>query len=194
MSGEENNDNANIMELMKSMFSSMSDQFNSNMNDMDHNISNNMNSIRDDMNSNNDMVNARIESLQERIASRVGSRAVNPSTLAAKLNNRIKVEPIDLATDTPRAYAPREDISMTAIIKNNEDANAFADENPMARLICCSQPSEQPTQRGTFTTATPEVTAYLDGPLTLTKCLEFERLLLEYSQRYNVEISKQPEV
>ena len=98
MSGEDNNDNANIMELMKSMFSSMSDQFNSNMNDMDHNISNNMNSIRDDMNSNNDMVNARIESLQERIASRVGSRAVSPSTLAAKLNNRIKV-------DTPRAYA-----------------------------------------------------------------------------------------
>ena len=47
MSGEDNNDNANIMELMKSMFSSMSDQFNSNMNDMDHNISNNMNSIRD---------------------------------------------------------------------------------------------------------------------------------------------------
>ena len=32
------------------------------------------------------------------------------------------------------------------------------------------------------------MTAYLDGPLTLTKCLEFERLLLEYSQRYNIEI------
>jgi len=38
-----------------------------------------------------------------------------------------------------------------------------------------------PTQRGTFTTTTPEVTAYLDGPLTLTKCLEFERLLLEFT-------------
>ena len=47
---------------------------------------------------------------------------------------------------------------------------------------------KNPTQRGTFTTTTPEVTAYLDGPLTLTKCLEFERLLLEYSQRYNIEI------
>jgi hypothetical protein len=45
-----------------------------------------------------------------------------------------------------------------------------------------------PTQRGTFTTTTPEVTAYRDDPLTLTKCLEFERLLLEYSQRYNIEI------
>ena len=32
------------------------------------------------------------------------------------------------------------------------------------------------------------MTAYLDGPLTFTKCLEFERLLLEYSQRYNIEI------
>ena len=88
MSGEENNDNANIMELMKYMFSSMSDQFNSYINDMNHNINNNMNSIRDDMNMNNDMVNARIESLQERIASRGGSRAVN------RLNGSLQAEGI----------------------------------------------------------------------------------------------------
>ena len=144
MPGEDsksNNDMASIMEVMKSMLS-----------DMNHNINNNMNSIRDDMNSNNDMVNARFESLQERIASRVGSRAVSPSTLAAKLNARIKVEPIDLATDTPRAYAPREDISMTVLMKNNE-AHAKATEasrvqahehSCMARLICYSQPFEQP--------------------------------------------------
>jgi hypothetical protein len=69
------------------------------------------------------------------------------------------VDPNDLVTDTQRAYAPREEISMTAVMKNNEDANAF-----------------------------PDATAYLDGPLTLSKCLEFERLLLEYSQRYNIEI------
>jgi hypothetical protein len=39
-----------------------------------------------------------------------------------------------------------------------------------------------------FTMTTPEVTTYLDGPLTLSKCLKFERLLLEYTQRYNIEI------
>ena len=100
---------------------------------------------------------------------------------------------------------------MTAIIKNNEDTNAFADENPMPKQrkpleskrmnthawrdsYAAVNPQNKLTQRGTFTTATPEVTAYLDGPLSLTKCLEFERLLLEYSKRYNIEISKQPEV
>ena len=177
MSGEENNDNANIMELMKYMFSSMSDQFNSYINDMNHNINNNMNSIRDDMNMNNDMVNARIESLQERIASRAGSRAVSPSTLAAKLNARIKVEPIDLATDTPRAYAPREDISMTVLMKNNEDANAFADANPMPKQrkpleskrmnthawrdsYAAVNRSNNPTQRGTFTASKALKTLY----------------------------------
>jgi hypothetical protein len=75
---------------------------------------------------------------------------------------------------------------MTAIIKNNEDANVFADENPMPKQ---RKPQESkrmnthawrdsyavvnrrnnPTQRGTFRTTTPEVTAYLYGPLTLTK-------------------------
>jgi len=125
--------------------------------------------------------------------------------LALNLNAKVKVEPIDLATDTPRAYAPREDISMTALMKNNEDANAFADANPMPKQgkpveskrmnthawrdsYAAVNRQNNPTQRGTFTTATPEVTAYLDGPLTLTNCLEFERLLLEYSQRYNIEI------
>ena len=129
MSGEDNNDNTSMMEMMKLMLTNMGNEINSNMN----NLSNNINNVRDDMNMNNDMVNARIESLQERIASRVGSRAVSPSTLASKLNARIKVEPIDLATDTPRAYAPREDISMTVLMKNNEDANAFADANPMPK-------------------------------------------------------------
>ena len=118
----------------------------------------------------------------------------------AKLNAKIKAEPIDLATDTPR-----EDISMTALMKNHEDANAFADTNPMPKQrkpleskrmnthvwrdsYAAVNRQNNPTQRGTFTTTTPEVTAYLDGPLTLSKCLEFERLLLEYSQRYNIEI------
>jgi len=191
MSGEDNNGNTSMMEIMKLMLNNMDNEININMN----NLSNDINNARDDMNMNNDMVNARIVSLQERIASRAGSRAVSPSTLATKLKAKIKVEPIDLATDTPL------DISMTVLMKNNEDANAFA----ATRMPKQRKPLESkrmntyawrdshtavnrknnPTRRGTFTTTTSEVTAYLDGPLTLTKCLEFERLLLEYSQRYN---------
>jgi hypothetical protein len=116
---------------------------------MNSNLNNNMNSLIEDIINNNEVVNARFESLQDKI----DSRAVSPSTLTAKLHAKIKVEPIDLATDTPRAYAPREDISMTAIMKNHEDTDAFAHANPMPkqrkpveskRLICCSQPSKQP--------------------------------------------------
>ena len=95
---------------------------------------------------------------------------------------------------------------MTAIIKNNEDAERFSQANPLAQKqrkpleskrmnthafrdsLAATSRKNNPTQRGTFTTTTPEVTSYLDGPLTLAKCLEFERLLLEYSQRYNIEI------
>jgi hypothetical protein len=90
-------------------------------------------------------------------------------------------------------------------MKNHEDADAFAHANPMPKQrkpveskrmnthawrdsYAAVNRQNNPTQRGTFTTATPEMTAYLDGPLTLSKCLEFERLLLEYSQRYNIEI------
>jgi len=121
MSGEDNSNNEAMMELMKSMFSSMSD--------MNHN----MNNLIEDIINNYEVVNARFESLQDKINLRAISRAVSPSTLAAKLNAKIKVEPVDLVTDMPRAYAPREDKSMTALMKNNEDANAFADANPMPK-------------------------------------------------------------
>jgi hypothetical protein len=121
MSGEDNSNNEAMKELMKSMYSSMSD------------MNNNMNSLREDIINNYEVVNARFQSLQDKIDSRANSRAVSPSTLLAKLNTKIKVEPIDSATDAPRAYAPREDISMTALMKNHEDANAFVDANPMPK-------------------------------------------------------------
>ena len=125
--------------------------------------------------------------------------------LATRLNAKVKEEPFDLVMDTPRAYAPEDEISMTAIIKNNEDAERFSQANPLAKQrkplvtkrmnthafrdsLAATSRKNNPTQRGTFSATTPEVTAYLDGPLTLSKCLEFERLLLEYSQRYNIEI------
>jgi hypothetical protein len=168
MSGEDNSNNEAMMELMKSMFSSMSD--------MNHN----MNNLIEDITNNYEVVNARFESLQDKINLRAISRAVSPSTLAAKLNAKIKVEPVDLVTDMPRAYAPREDKSMTALMKNNEDANAFADANPMPKQrkpveskrmnthawgdsYAAVDRQNNPTQRGIFTTATPEVTAYLDA-------------------------------
>ena len=58
---------------------------------------------------------------------------MSPGALAARLNARIKGEPIDLVMDTPRATAPDDEISMTAIIKNNEDAERFSRANPLAQ-------------------------------------------------------------
>jgi hypothetical protein len=46
MSGEDNNDNISMMEMMKLMLTNMGNEINSNMNN-----------LRDDMNMNNDMAN-----------------------------------------------------------------------------------------------------------------------------------------
>ena len=145
MSGEDsksNNDMASIMEVMKSMLS-----------DMNHNINNNMNSIRDDMNSNNDMVNARIESLQERIASRVGSRAA--STLADQgwANRLCYRHAKSLCTkgghindcNHQEQWGWERLRRWASHAKATEASGVHAHEHScMARLICCSQPSEQP--------------------------------------------------
>ena len=147
MSGEDsksNNDMASMMEVMRSMFSDMNTSLSTNINNLDQRNINNMNSLREDLNSNimqsSEQIHMRMEALQEKINSRsnskANSRAVSPGALAARLNARIKEEPIDLADlvmDTPRATAPDDEISMTAIIKNNEDAERFSQVNPLAQ-------------------------------------------------------------
>ena len=265
MSGEDsksNNDMASIMEMMRSMSDTMktnNDNTNANMQasmgSLREDLAISMGHLREDLNSNisqsSEQLHMRMEVLQEKIisransraTSRAASRAVSPTTLAAKLNVKLRGDPVkkdasSLVPETPRAYAPPEDITRTAIVKGNDYADAVAEENPMlaTRLnakvkeepfdlviknkedaerfsqanplakqrkplvtmrmnthafrdsLAATSRKNNPTQRGTFTTTTPEVTAYLDGPLTLSKCLEFERLLLEYSQRYNIEI------
>ena len=40
----------------------------------------------------------------------------------------------------------------------------------------------------TFTRTTPENKAHLSSPLTLEKCLTFERDMLDFQQKYNVEV------
>ena len=42
--------------------------------------------------------------------------------------------------------------------------------------------------RETFTRTTPENPAYLDSPVTPDKCLQFERDMLDFQQKYNVEV------
>ena len=245
MSGEGNNDNANIMELMKSLFSSMIEQFNSNINDMNHNINNNMNSIRDDMssikddmNSNNDMVNARFESLQERIASRAGSRAVNrlngslqaegiatreellaridtksrmsckassratsPHQVAARLQELSeKLPEHKMPLETPRMEYSDVPVSMTEIFANKQAADDFEEVNrlrdkrrPMVNkrdntissretFAAINRPGN-PVMKETFSRTIPNNKAHLSSPLTLEKCLTFERFPAEVQSR-----------
>ena len=98
-----------------------------------------MNNLREDLNSNimqsSEQIHLRMEALQEKIisransraTSRAASRAVSPTTLAAKLNVKLKGDPVkkdasSLVPETPRAYAPPEDITRTSIVKGNDNA------------------------------------------------------------------------
>ena len=146
-----------MMEVMKSMFSDM----NNDMNNIDQKNTDNMNSLREDLNSNimqsSEQIHLRMEALQEKIisransraTSRVASRAVSPTTLAAKLNVKLKGDPVkknasSLVPETPRAYAPPEDIIRTAIVKGNDDADAVAEENPMLATRLNAKVKEEP--------------------------------------------------
>lgn len=84
------------------------------MSNLEERVNGNMNnlSVRQEVSSNNDITNARFESLSEKIASKAASRSNSRAVSPAK----VKVEPIDLVFETPRAQAPAEDISMTATL------------------------------------------------------------------------------
>ncbi len=155
-----NNDMASMMEAMRSMFGEVRDnmnnldqRINSNMNNLDQRINSDMKAsmgslredlaismshLREDLNGNimqsSEQIHMRMESLQERMNSRANSKA-NSRAVSPGANARIKEEPIgrvDLVMETPRAFAPEEEISMTAIIKNNEDAEKFSQANPLS--------------------------------------------------------------
>ena len=96
------------------------------MNSLKEDLAVSMSHLREDLNSNisqsNELICTRMESLQKKIAlraaSRASSRTVSQSALAAKLSVKVKGDTANTVLETPRVYAPEDQISMTAIIKS----------------------------------------------------------------------------
>ena len=121
------------------MMKVMNNNNNNNMNSLREDINNGMSSfkedvavsmshLREDLNSNisqsNELICTRMESLQKKIAlraaSRTSSRTVSPGALAVKLHVKVKDDTANIVLETPRVYAPPEDVTtMTTIIKSD---------------------------------------------------------------------------
>jgi hypothetical protein len=98
-------------------------------------------------------------------------------------------------------------VSMTEIFRDAKAADDFAEknkgwekrerkpavyqrDNTISRretFAAINRPGN-PVMKETFTRTTLENKAYLSSPLTLEKCLTFERDMLDFQQKYNVEV------
>jgi hypothetical protein len=141
-----------------------------------------------------------------RASSRTTSRAVSPKTLiaqvSAKLEPRIQEPPV---TETPRVNSFGADLTITQVFRDKDAADNFEEENNMRRQRApkvskrdnthayrdsynATHRPNDPLKTESFTRTTPECKAKLDGPLTLEKCLEFQKYILDFQNKYNVEV------
>ena len=122
----------------------------------------------------------------------------------------VKVPELGMPLETPRpVYSgvvytePR--LTMTEIFKDKQAADDFAEQNKLRdkrkpvvnkrdntissreTFAAINRPGN-PVMKETFTRTTPDNKARLSSPLTLEKCLTFERDMLDFQQKYNVEV------
>ena len=143
---------------------------------------------------------------RSRLSSRASSRATSPRQLAARLQSlHGKMPDLEMPLETPRVEYSEPQVSMTEIFANKKAADDFEDVNRLRdrRKPAVSQRDNtisrretfaainrpgNPVMKETFTRTTPENRAHLSSPLTLEKCLTFERDMLDFQQKYNVEV------
>ena len=143
---------------------------------------------------------------RSRLSSRASSRATSPRQLAARLQSlHEKMPDLEMPLETPRVEYSEPQVSMTEIFANKKAADDFEDVNRLRdrRKPAVSQRDNtisrretfaainrpgNPVMKETFTRTTPENRAHLSSPLTLEKCLTFERDMLDFQQKYNVEV------
>jgi len=197
-----------IMEVMQAMFNNLTNNMNIN-NSLRAEINNKI----DEMQSLN--AAARIEMFElvdqrsrrsTRASTKTTSRAVSPKSLvaqvSAKLESGVQEPPV---VETPRINSFGPDLSLTQVFRDKDAADHFAEENAMRRQ-CAPKVSNRdnthayrdsynathrpndPLKTESFTRTTPECKAKLKGPLTLKKCLEFQKDILDFQNKYNVEV------
>ena len=205
-----------IMEVMQAMFNNLNNTITNSNDSLRAEINNNNDSLRAEIN-NNQALNtaARMEMFElidqrsrksTRAPTRATSRAVSPKTLvaqvSAKLESGVQETPVQ---ETPRINSFGPDLSLTQVFRDKEAADSFAEENAMRRQRApkisnrdnthayrdsynATHRPNDPLKTESFTRTTPECKARLEGPLTLAKCLEFQKDILDFQNKYNVEV------
>ena len=135
-----------------------------------------------------------------RAFSRNNSRAVSPKSFVAqvstKLESGVQEPPV---VETPRFNNFGPDLSLTQVFRDKDAADYFAEENAVRRQRApkisnrdnthayrdsynATHRPNDPLKTESFTRTTPECKAKLDGPLTLEKCLEFQKDILDFQK------------
>lgn len=146
--------------------------------------------------------------MSSRASTRAPTRAASPTQtlqqVAARLQARTDEPPV---LQTPRIDNPTpvqlDNISLTQVFRDKEAADDFAAENDLRRqrmpkvsnrdnthayrdsYNATHRPND-PIKTESFTRTTPECSAKLDGPLSLEKCLDFQRIILDFQNKHNV--------
>jgi hypothetical protein len=215
---DNNNINTPMMEQLMTMLNNRFNSIEENNNNMNINTNNNINSLKADMNNINEKVGslqeenlatreellARIDT-KSRFFSRASSRATSPKQLMKQLHEKLPVD--ELPLETPRGQYPDVQVSMTEIFRDAKAADDFAEvnkgrerrerkpaiyqrDNTISRretFATINRPGN-PVMKETFTRTTPEKKAHLSSPLTLEKYLTFEHDMLDFQQKYYVEV------
>jgi uncharacterized protein YoxC len=141
-----------------------------------------------------------------RASTRATSRAISPNSLVAQVS--AKLEPrtkAPMVSETPQASSFGPDLTLTQVFRDKDAADNFEEENNMRRQqgpkvsnrdnthayrdsYNATHRPNVPLKTESFTRTTPECKAKLDGPLTLEKCLKFQKDILDFQNKYNVEV------
>jgi hypothetical protein len=204
-----------MMEQMMAMLNNLSSNVNhmndnmnslkTDMNKSNQAVSDKFESIQAENAATREELLARIDA-RSRMSSKATSRATSPHQIAARLQELSdKLPEYKMPLETPRMEYSDIPVSMTEIFANKQAADDFEEVNrlrdkrrPMVNkrdntissretFAAINRPGN-PVMRETFTRTTPDNKARLSSPLTLEKCLMFERDMLDFQQKYNVEV------
>ena len=130
--------------------------------------------------------------------------ADTPRVPNVKPRQQAAVAPINISK-TPQGNNFGPDLTWTQVLGDKEAADKFHEENVGRRQQrpkvsardnthayrdswSATHRPDDPLKTESFTRAAPECHAKLDGPLTLTKCLKFQKDILDYQNKNNMQI------
>jgi hypothetical protein len=128
-----------------------------------------------------------------------------PKTRMNQVNESKSGTNIPDIAETPHANSFGPDLTLTQVFRDKDAADRFEEENILRRgrppkvsnrdnihayrdsFNAQNRPND-PMHREQCTRTTPICKAKLDGPLTLEKCLTFQKDILDFQNKFNVEV------